>query len=144
MFLKIRVPRAGVWITAAFLIAISPLSLMLFSDYSQETRGVFVALELPCDPGHMDVQVCVVPKLDDKEPILRAAMDDAVEARLRRVVILMKDGEIEGGLNLLAPLLNQGHPRAQFLASELYRRGGRSSAEQTSVDRTSKSRGITA
>ena len=34
----------------------------------------------------MDVQVCVVPKLEDKEPILRAAMDDA-EARLWRVII---------------------------------------------------------
>ena len=92
----------------------------------------------------MGAQTCVLPRLNDTEPILRAAMDDLVEARLRRVVILMKDGEIEGGLNLLAPLLKQGHPRAQFLASELYCRGGWSSTEPTSVDRTSKSCGITA
>ncbi len=125
-FLKHRFARMGVGTIAALLPGLTVLSLLPISDSSQETRGVFVGLELPCVFGQLEdmgAQACVLPKLNDTEPILRAAMDDAVEARLRRVVILMKDGEIEGGLNLLTPLLKQGHPRAQFLASELYRRG---------------------
>ena len=124
--LKHRFTRLGAGSIAAFLLGLTVLSLLPITDRSQETRGVFVGLELPCVLGQVEdmvAQACVLPKLDDTGPILRAAMDDAAEARLRRVVILMKDGEIEGGLNLLAPLLKQGHPRAQFLASELYRRG---------------------
>ena len=126
VFLKRRFTRMGAGTIAAFLLGLTVLSLQPITDSSQESRGVFVALELPCDLGQVEdmvAQVCVLPKLKNTEPVLRAAMDDAVEARLRRVVILMQDGEIEGGLNLLAPLLKQGHPRAQFLASELYRRG---------------------
>ena len=145
--LKHRFTRMSAGTIEALLLGLTVLSLLPITDSSQESRGVFVGLELPCVFGQvedMGAQACVLPRLNDTESIRRAAMDDLVEARLRRVVILMKDGDIEGGLNLLAPLLKQGHPRAKFLASELYRRGGWSSAEPTSVDRTFKSCGITA
>ena len=95
--LKHRFTRLGAGSIAAFLLGLTVLSLLPITDRSQETRGVFVGLELPCVLGQVEdmvAQACVVPKLDDTGPILRAAMDDAAEARLRRVVILMKDGEI--------------------------------------------------
>ena len=101
VFLKHRFTRMSAGTIAALLLGLTVLSLLPITDSSQESRGVFVALELPCDLGQvedMGAQACVLPRLNDTEPILRAAMDDAVEeARLRRVVILMKDGDIEGG-----------------------------------------------
>lgn len=85
-FLKQRFTRLGVGTIAAFLLGLTVLSLLPITDSSLETRGAFVALEVPCVFGQvedMDAQACVIPKLRYTEPVLRAAMDDLVEARLR-------------------------------------------------------------
>ena len=77
VFLKHRFNRMSAGTIAALLLGLTVLSLLQITDSSQETRGVFVGLELPCVRGQvedMGAQACVLPKLNDTEPLLRAAM----------------------------------------------------------------------
>jgi len=80
----------------------------------------------PCAFGQveeMDSHTCVWPRLPHQDKARRSALDSAVEARLGRVVAMIDGDELAKGLKLLTPPLVQGHPRAQLLAAELYRRG---------------------
>lgn len=125
-FLKHRYTSISAGAIAALLLGLSVLSPLPFTDSTRETSSALISLEIPCAFGQIEdmaSQACFWPKLPETDPILRAALNDAAEARLQRVVTLIQDGQSKDGLNLLSPLLKQGHPRAQFLASELYRRG---------------------
>ena len=44
----------GAGTIAALLLGLTVLSLQPITDSSQESRGVFVALELPCDLGQVE------------------------------------------------------------------------------------------
>tara|TARA_B100000676_G_C17328785_1_gene460351 strand:- start:35 stop:277 length:243 start_codon:yes stop_codon:yes gene_type:complete len=56
-FLKHRFTRMGVGTIAAFLLGLTVLSLLPITDSSQETRGAFVALEVPCELGQVEDMV---------------------------------------------------------------------------------------
>ena len=92
----------GVGTIAAFLLGLTVLSLLPITDSSQETRGAFVALEVPCVFGQvedMEAQACVLPKLQNTEPkcIHRVEMREAYPLLMCILHMLHENGFLSLG-----------------------------------------------